>query len=145
MARSLGALGEISSLTCRHDEAIAHLRTARGMLAGTGDRHEPLIERLLGEAYARSGDRMAARSHLGTALDLAGAIGAPFDEGQVCEALGALDEDEGERVSARDRYLRAEALYRRWGALREAQRASGHAARLGPATGPVAGPDAEPG
>ncbi|MFE9298347.1 tetratricopeptide repeat protein [Streptomyces niveus] len=144
-ARSIGALGEIDSLTGRHDEAIALLRTAHGMLAGTGDRHEVLVERLLGEAYARSGDRTAARSHLGAALDRASAIGVLFDEGIVCEALGALDENEGEWASARHRYMRAEALYRGWGALQEAQRASGHAARLGPATGPVVGPDAGPG
>lgn len=131
-ARSLATLGEISGLAGRHEEALEHLERARGMIAGTGDRFEPLVERLLGEEYTRTGERSAARIHLRAAQDRAGSVGLPFDEGLANEALGALDEQDGERASAREHYLRAEALFRRWGALPEAHRASAHAARLAP-------------
>jgi tetratricopeptide (TPR) repeat protein len=132
-ARIHAAIGETESLRGHHDAAIGHLSRALEMIVGTGDRYEFLIERFLGEAYSRSGDLPAARSHLLVALDRSETTGALYDEGLVREALGELAEREGDRAAARDFYVRAAALYQRLGALADARRASEHAARLGAA------------
>jgi tetratricopeptide (TPR) repeat protein len=133
LARNHAAIGETESLRGRHEEAIGHLGRAREMIAGTGDRYEALVERLLGEAYLRSGDGPSARPHLLAALDHTGASGVVFEEGPVCEALGELAEREGDEAAGRAVYVRAAALYQRLGTLADARRASEHAARLGAA------------
>lgn len=129
-ARNHAAIGQVESLSGRHEEAVVRLTHAREMITGTGDRYEILIERQLGLALARSGDGRTARLHLLAALDLADATGKVFDEGIVSEALGDLAERDGDRASARSYYVRAEAIYTKLGAVKDAERASEQAGRL---------------
>ncbi|WP_328916319.1 MULTISPECIES: AAA family ATPase [unclassified Streptomyces] len=129
-AREHAAIGETESLSGRHTEALAQLTRARDMLTGTGDHHEILVERLLGQAHVRSGDEPAARAHFAVVLDLLDGKGTVFEEGTVYEALGDLDEREGDRASARSCYARAEAVYTGLGAVQDARRAAARLARL---------------
>jgi tetratricopeptide (TPR) repeat protein len=138
VARDHSTIGEVESLSGRHSEAMTHLLTGLGMVAGTGDHYELMIRRLLGQAALRAGDGQAARSHLDAALDLLREAGTVFEEGTVREALADLAEGEGDLASAHDHYARAEAVYTKLGALPAAQRAAGHRRRLAP------GPDPSP-
>ncbi|KAK1178055.1 tetratricopeptide repeat protein [Streptomyces sp. NBS 14/10] len=122
VARVHGTLGEVDSLVGQHESALAHLTRAREALSNTQDPYEALTERLLGEAHLRSGDLRAAHTHLAAALEVLRHTGEVFETGAIHEAFGVLAEREHDTASARTHYARAEAVYTRLSAGRDAHR-----------------------
>ncbi|MFI0732667.1 tetratricopeptide repeat protein [Streptomyces sp. NPDC021225] len=133
-ARGFAALGEVESLTGHHESALAYLTLAREALINTGDPYEALTERLVGEAHLRAGDVQAARRHLTAALEVLREAGEAFESGAIYEALGTLAQRENDTASARRFYTRAEAVYARLNAERDARRVADLRGSLGAGT-----------
>ncbi|BBJ39956.1 NTPase [Streptomyces antimycoticus] len=134
VARVHGTLGEVESLTGNHEAALAHLTRARAALTHAQDPYEALMERLLGEAHLRSGNLQAALTHLTAALEALRHTGEVFETGAIHEAFGELAEREDDTVSARSHYARAEAVYTRLSAERDAHRIAQRLRNLDSAT-----------
>lgn len=137
VAREHSAIGEVESLLGHDDDAIRHLSKAMDMITGRADLNSEIAtRRRLGQAYLRAGERPAARAQLEAALSKLRNAGKVFDEGTILEVLGAIDEKDEDLASAREHYVRAEAVYSKLGAIPHAERVAGHLHRLGPGAGP---------